>query len=331
MSNNILIHLSKTDFTGGEVISGELELQIDTAIPVRGVRLLLHGYEQSYWSRGAGRIRSSGTGGSRTTNSETLDLLKEEITLFGDPPLDTAALISDSFAGLFDTGHYHTLEPGNHRYPFSFTLPEHLPGDYEGSSGRSKIHYLLRGYLDIPLKIDVEKTVPLTIQETHDRSTGKPVSAVNEKALFDAGSFVKMEASLEKDVFLPGESVDCRLSVENGSGKPVQAVTVSLQRVETLRANDASTVNIEEVITKRYDQSILPTGEPAELSLRFAIPDNLYPTIVSSRLVQVEYRMVVALEIPWASGLEIPWAMDLDVEVPIVLLEEAGQPGGINS
>lgn len=330
MSNNILIHLNKTDFTGGEVVAGELEVRIETAIPVRGVRLLLHGYEQSYWSRGAGRIRSSGTGGNRTTNSETLDLLKEEMTLFGDPPLDTAALISDSFAGLFASGHYHTLEPGNHHYPFSFTLPEHLPGDYEGSSDQSKIRYLLKGYLDIPLKIDIEKTVPLTIHEAYDRTIDKPVFAVNEKALFESGAFVKIQAALDKDVFLPGESVDCRLTVENGSGKPIQAVTVSLQRVETLHAKDASTINIEEVITTRYEQSGLPTGETAELSLQFAIPDNLYPTIVSSRLVQVEYRIVVALEIPWASGLEIPWAMDLDVEVPIILLEDAGQPGGAN-
>lgn len=330
MSNNILIHLSKTDFSGGEVVSGDLELQIDTAIPVRGVRLLLHGYEQSYWSRGAARMRSSGSGGSRATNSETLDWIKEEITLFGDPPLDVAALISDSFTGLFASGHYHTLEPGTHRYPFSFKLPELLPGDYEGSSNRSKIRYYLKGYLDIPLKIDIETTVPLTIHEVHSGSAGKQVSAVNEKTLFDSGAFVKMQATLGKDVLLPGESVDCQISIENGSGKPVQAVVVSLQRVETLRVKGASTVNIEEVTATKYEQSAA-TGEAAELNLSFAIPDNLYPTIVSGDLVQVEYRILVALEIPWASGLEIPWAMDFDVEVPVVLLEEVGQPGGVNA
>lgn len=330
MSNNIQIHLNKTDFAGGDVVAGELEVQVETAIPVRGVRLLLHGYEQSYWTRGAGRIRSSGSGSNRATNSETLDLVKEEVTLFGDAPLDAAALISDSFTGLFASGHYHTLEPGSHRYPFSFTLPKHLPGDYSDGSDRSKIRYLLKGYLDIPLKIDIEETVLLTIHEADDKSAVKPISAANEKALFEADAFVKMQAAVDKDVFLPGESVDCRLTIENGSGKPVKAVAVSLQKVETLRAKDASTVNIEEVTSTRYDQTSVPTGETAELNLQFVIPDNLYPTIVSSKLVQVEYRILVALEIPWASGLEIPWAMDLDVEVPIVLLEEAGRPGGIN-
>ncbi len=327
MSNEVLIQLNKTDFIGGEVVSGELEVKIDTAIPVRGVRLLFHGYEQSYWSQGAGRVRSSGTGWIRETYSETLDLFKEEMTLFGDPPLDTAALISDSFAGLFASGNYRTLEPGNYRYPFSFTLPDNLPGDYKGGADRSKIQYLVKGYLDIPLKIDIEQTVPLTIQEVYDRSDEQPVSVVNEQSLFESGTSVRIEASLDKNAFFPGDTIDCHLKIENQSGKPVEAVNITLRKLKNLTAKGASTTNAEDVLTKKYQESI-PTGETAKLNLPFAVPGNLYPTIVSSRLIQVEYEIVAALEIPWASGLHIPWAMDLEVVVPIVLLEDAGRPGG---
>ncbi|MGB5199824.1 MAG: arrestin family protein [Sedimenticolaceae bacterium] len=327
MPNEVLIHLSKTDFTGGDVVEGELELKIDTAIPVRGARLLFHGYEQSYWGGGIGRIRSSGTGRIRGTHSETRDLFREELTLFGEPPLEAAALISDSFAGLFSSGHYQTLEPGGYRYPFSFTLPENLPGDYEDSASRSKIRYLLKGYLDIPLKIDIEQTLPLTIHEAYDQSAVRPVSASTEKSLFEAGTSVKISAALDKDTFLPGEHVDCRLVVENQSGKAVQAVVVNLQKTESLRARSESTTNIETVHSSRFERQV-PTGESAELDLKFTLPSSLYPTIVSSELVKVEYRLVFALEIPWASGLDIPWAMDLDVELPILIREEPESPGG---
>lgn len=152
-------------------------------------------------------MRSSGTGRVRATHSETRNLFREEKTVFGEPPLETAALISDSFAGLFSSGHYHTLEPEEHRYPFSFTLPENLPGDYEDSASRSKIRYLLKGYLDIPLKIDIEQTVPLTINETYDENAVQPVSASTEKSLFEADTSVKIKAVLDKDTFLPGETV----------------------------------------------------------------------------------------------------------------------------
>ncbi len=119
--------------------------------------------------------------------------------------------------------------------------------------------------------------------------------------------------------------------MENQSGKPVEAVNITLRKLKNLSANGVSTTNVEEVITTRYKEATIPAGETAELNLQFAIPGDLYPSILSSRLVQVEYRVVVALEIPWATGLHIPWAMDLDVEVPIVLLEEVGRPGGIEA
>lgn len=329
MSNKVLIHLDRTDFTGGDVVAGELEVRIDTTIPVRGVRLLFHGYEQSYWSQGAGRVRSGGTGWVRDTHSETRELFKEEITLFGDPPLDTAALISDSFVGLFASGNYHTLEPGNYRYPFSFTLPDKLPGDYKSGTDRSKIQYLVKGYLDIPLKIAIEQTVPLTIHEVYDGNGGHQVSVVKEQSLFESGTSVKIEASLDKSAFFPGETIDCHLKIENRSGKPVEAINLTLRKLKNLSAKGVSTIKVEEVLTTRYKESTIPAGETGELDLPFVIPENLYPTIVSSRLVQIEYRLVVALEIPWASGLEIPWAMDLEVEVPLVLREEAARFGGI--
>lgn len=321
MSNQILVHLNKTDFTGGEIIEGELEVKIDTAIPVRGVRLLLHGFEKSYWSRGSGRIQSSGTGRNRATYSETLDLFKNEITLFGDPPLEAAALISDSVAGLFSSGHYHILEPGSYRYPFSFSLPDHLPGDYDDGESRSKIGYLVTGYLDIPLKIDVAQTIPLTVYEEYDKRAEETVSASNDKTfVFESAAAFKAKATLDKNAYYPGETVNCRLRVENLSKKDVHAVEISLQKIEALRAQDSSTIKMERVHTEEYDNSRVQAGQTKELELQFPIPHNLYPTIMSSKLVQVEYRVVITLD--------IPWAIDHDIEVPILLLEEAGRPSG---
>lgn len=324
MSNRILIHLNKTDFTGGEIIEGELEVQIDTAIPVRAVRVLLHGYEQSYWSRGSGRIRSSGTGRHRQTYSETLDLFREEMTLFGDPPLDAAALISDSVTGLFTSGHYHTLKPGNYRYPFSYTLPEHLPGDYDDEADRSKIEYRVKGYLDIPLKIDIEKTVPLTVYENIEQSAEQALSASNDKTfVFESTTAFEARITLDKNIYFPGDTANCRLRVVNQSKKDVQAVAISLQKRESLHAQDSSTFNSGKIHTQNYDNSSIVAGETKEIEVQFSIPNNLYPTILSGKLVQVEYQIVATLD--------IPWAIDLDIEVPIVLLEEAGRPSGRSS
>lgn len=326
MSNELRIHLNRTDFTGGEKVTGELEVDIEKAIPVRGIRIVFHGYEQSYWIADLSGGSSAGRG--RTKHSEMRDLFNEEITLFGDPPLDTATLIADSFEGLFHSDRYHTLDPGNYRYDFSFTLPDELPGDYEDSANRSKIRYLVKAYLDIPLKIDIEQTIPLTIHETYDQGAVQSVSAVSEITLFEKDSFVKMEASLEKDTFFPGETLDCRLMVENKSGRNINAVVINLKKIESLQAHSASDTRLETIHSAKYVQSGVSSGEPEELNLQFSIPFDLYPSIVSSELTKVEYRVVFALEIPWQAGLDIPLAINFDVELPIVIREEDGNPAG---
>lgn len=323
MSNEIIMHLDKTDFAGGEVIEGELELKLDTAIPVRGVRVLFHGFEKSYWTTGSGRVRTSGSGRNRALHSETRDLYKQEVTLFGDPPLEAKALISDSFTGLFSSGHYQTLEPGDYRYPFSCKLPEHLPGDYEDDADRSEIAYLVKGYVDIPLKVDIEQTVPLTMHEAYDKSTAKSVSADNDKTFaFGSGNSVKMSASLDNDLHFPGDTVSCQLRVKNKSKKKIKGVIVSLEKTENLSAKGTTTSKTKVIHSAKYGKAAVARGKSANLDLEFTLPANLYPTILSSELVQVEYQLDFRLD--------IPWAVDLHVTVPIVLLEEQGKPGGVN-
>jgi hypothetical protein len=322
MSAEILIRLNKTDFVAGEVVEGELELQVDTAIPVRGIRLLLHGFEQSYWRKGGGNIRSSVSGRHKRTHSEARDLFKEEITLYGDPPLDAAALISDSVTGLFSSEHYHVLEPGSYKYPFSYRLPEHLPGDYDDRADRSKIEYLVKGCVDLPLKFDVEETVYLTMHEAVDEAALPSEPAANSRTFdYEAGTDISMTANLDKAVYYPGETAECRLKVENHSKRKVESVSISLQKTETLKAHDASTINTETIHTLEYAESRIAAGDTAELHLQFPIPHDLYPSITSSELVRVEYALVATANIPWGT--------DLDLELPIVLLESIGQPGGI--
>lgn len=323
MSNEINIHLNKTDFAGGEVIEGELELKIDTAIPARGVRILFHGFEKSYWTTGSGRVRSSGSGRNRAIHSETRDLFKQEVTLFGDPPLETSALISDSFTGLFSSGHYQTLEPGDYRYPFSCKLPEQLPGDYEDEADRSEIAYLVKGYVDIPLKVDIEQTVPLTMHEAHDKSAATSVSAASDKEFaFGGDKSVTISASLDNNLHFPGDTVQCQLRVKNKSKKKIKGVIVTLQKTENLTAKGSTTSKTQDVHSAKYGKATVAQGKTADLDLEFTLPANLYPTILSSELVKVEYQVDFRLD--------IPWAIDLHVAAPIVLLEEEGKPGGVH-
>jgi hypothetical protein len=310
--NSISLQLSKTDFKGGETVEGQLELSIEESIPARGVRVFLQGWELARWS--------TGTGKSRRTYSERNTLFEEELTLHGQPKLTVGDLIKDSLVGFFAKDKYEQIAPGQHSYPFSYTLPLILPGDYK-SPGRSEIRYRIRGYVDVPLKFDLEAVQDLTVYEVFQPENVIPLSASNTKSfLFDSGAALSVKASLIRNVFFLGETVSPILEINNQSSKPVEAVELKLRQIETLRADDTGTTEEYEAASEMYREGKVDPGKIESFEPEFAIPSDLYPSIRSGSLVKVNYELTFRLHVPWAA--------DLRLSLPIVLLERAGAPSG---
>jgi hypothetical protein len=310
--NSISLQLNKTDFKGGETIEGQLELSIEESIPARGIRIVFHGWELARWSRGAGK--------SRRTYSEKNMLFEEELTLHGQPKLTVGDLIKDSLSGLFAKDKYELIAPGRYCYPFSYALPPTLPGDYK-SPGSSEIRYKIKGYVDIPLKFDLEAVQDLTVYEVYQPEHVAPVSASNTKSfLFDSGATLSVKASLDRNIFFVGETVSPILEIDNQSSKPVEAVELKLRQIETLRAGDSGTTEEHEAGSEMYHQGKVDPRKLQSFQPEFAIPSDLYPSIRSGNLVKVHYELTFRLHVPWAA--------DLRLSLPIVLLERAGAPSG---
>ena len=146
----------------------------------------------------------------------------------------------------------------------------------------SEIAYLVKGYVDIPLKVDIEQTVPLTVHERHDKSAAKAVSAESDKTFaFGGDSAVKMSASLDTNLHFPGDTVKCRLAVKNKSKKKIQGVIVALQKTETLSAHGKTTTKTQVIHSAKFGKASVAKGKSAKLDLEFTLPANLYPTILS--------------------------------------------------
>ncbi|XP_068233864.1 arrestin domain-containing protein 3-like isoform X2 [Palaemon carinicauda] len=56
--------------------------------------------------------------------------------------------------------------PGNHLFPFSFTLPSRLPTSFEGTSG--KVIYTLKAVANIPWGIDHVEKLPIIVHNIYD-------------------------------------------------------------------------------------------------------------------------------------------------------------------
>lgn len=308
--NSISLKLARIDFKGGETVEGQLELEISESIPVRGIRVAFRGSESSSWSVGTGKWRRH--------YSETHIIFESDIVLHGNPKLGLAELVKDSLAAFVSKDEYEWIQPGRYCYPFSYPLPETLPGDYQ-SPGRSRIEYTVKGHVDLPLKFDLEATQVLTIYEVYRPEDVLAVSTVQSKSfLFDSGAKLIARASLERNVFFVGETLMPVIEIHNQSAKPVEAIEITLRQVETLRGGHSSTTIEHEAASEVYQQGRVEPAKTESFQLSFAIPTDLYPSIRLGRLVQVSYEL--------AFRFHVPWAADLRYSMPLVLLERAGVP-----
>lgn len=311
--SKIDIELDKADFTGGDEVTGRVVLSLDEPVPARGIRAHFEGYERAHWVRGYGKNGSP--------SWETRTFFDEEQTLHGQPPLSSTAVIKDAIRGLFSRDEYEILEVGTHTYPFSFRLPEDLPGDYE-SPKASTIRYEITAYVDIPLRIDLRTSRRLTIYESYDRDKVLPVHAEASKSfLLHDDAQLDVSLRLDRNMFHPGDPVRVVAEVRNGSPKRLERLRLILVQIEDLRAQERSTQDRFEMPLAEVEAPHQEKNEAREVIITGTIPDDLYASIASSELVRLSYALLLRVDVAWGA--------DLSVELPIVLLEEAGMPSGV--
>ncbi len=310
--SKITIETEKDDYTGGETVKGKVIVELDEAVPARGVRIHFTGYERAVLPQGVGR--------NHVNYFETRELFDEEQTLFGKPALELGALIKDALKGIFSKEAFETLKAGTHKYPFTFQLPAKLPGDYESPRG-SSIRYELNAYVDIPLRIDLKTTKKLTVYEPYDCDVGETVAADSKKSfMFEADAPLELSMGLERSTYFPGDKGSCRLEIRNESSKTIDAIQLFVRQNELVTAEGIPGHHRFEIPVAEYQEHEVEQGKTAEFKLNFELPADVYATIESAELIKVSYELV--------ANLDIPWAADLETTVPIVFIEKAGAPSG---
>jgi len=315
--NEISIELDKQEFAGGETIAGAVIVRLDQDTPLRGIRLVLEGYEHSSWREGGGRHRH--------THSETRRLFDQDVTLHGRPRLGLGELLADSFKGIFSKDSYEVLHAGNYRYPFTYVLPPQLPGDYESALTNSRIYYGVKVQVDLPLKFDLKAEQPLAVREPTSAAAVQPITQrQTKKSLFDCDALIEAQVHLDKDTYYPGEVLRCQLEVMNRAPKKeIRAATLLLRLLETAYAGGRTHTGPTEITRARFADCDFPLNQCARISLKLGIPTDLYPTISRASLVRLDYELVVVLD--------IPWAVDAKISVPIKLVRRRSRPDDDNT
>lgn len=298
-SNRVYITLNQPSYVGGDVVSGTVELDCLVPFHAKGVLLKVKGFERVWWEyqhtehEGEGQNRRAVT--VTKEHKEAKEFFKETIRVYP---------------------HTGTVAQGHYSFPFVYQLPANLPGTYFEEGGHhgeryyAKVLYKVKATLDVSFRHDLKSTTKLVVNEKFDRLLS-PSFAENSKSFLTSSGSLHIRTWLDKNAYIPGETVLAKLKANNTSVKPTRKINIKVHHILELKAHGHTkrTSHVE------YNQAF--SGfEPCFYGTRwmpFYIPVGLIkPSSLLGHHVHSSYIFEIECDIPGAT--------DLSVKLPVRIL-----------
>lgn len=222
------------------------------------------------------------------------------------------------------------LGAGKHAFPFAFQLPKEgkkggrLAGCFEmkGNAGvggdstfgwrgvrgapkhlKAKVEYSIKAVVDLDDHKDIEKKIDFVVYPEPPTAIPTPSDAKTASVLLccciNRGDLT-MEATLDKNVYAPGEMAQATLVVQNRSSLEVTAM-VELNRIVRLKADGHHIRASSEQHLGSFD--VIAPGESKTVHMQFRIPDTMPTT--AARYVDCSYVLDIVSELGCAPDIEL--------------------------
>ncbi|XP_005949085.1 arrestin domain-containing protein 2 isoform X4 [Haplochromis burtoni] len=273
-------------FIGGEVVSGQVVLELCRATRVHSMKVLGRGVATAHWLE------------NRGMNSVYNDYTSK-VTYFRK----RQHLIRDN-------GEVTVLPAGKHEFPFSFQLPEEtLVTSFEGKHG--SIRYWVKVKLHRPWATVRKIKKEFTVIEPIDINTPAllaPQAGTKDKmarAWYRSFGQVSVTAKIDRKGYTPGEVIPVFAEFDNSTSRSVVPKAFIIQ-TQTFIARG----------TMKQKRSVVATlcGDIVGAKRRetwhgraIKIPP-VGPSILQCRIIKVEYMLKVCVDVPGTSKLclELP-------------------------
>ncbi|XP_078580454.1 arrestin domain-containing protein 3-like [Branchiostoma floridae x Branchiostoma japonicum] len=286
-------------YQAGQVVRGQVEVELNEDMKMGGIKLLMKGSAQCRWVISTGKTTVVYTG------KEVY--FEKTVTLWGTGP------------GVATFGNTPVLPAGKHTYPFQYQLPSAgLPTSFE--SGYGHVRYFAEAIIDRPWKFDKKTKRAFTVLDMYDLNevpnAMTPSAAQDSKKLgfwHFASDPIELQVQTNRGAYCPGETVRLSGTLKNGSGIEIKETTVQLRQKATCFATSSH----KEICGQKTLSEIKALGckakDATDLS-SIALPIPAIPPSSQRycNIIDVEYKIKFIVNIP---GLHT----NLDVEMPITI------------
>ncbi|XP_030641078.1 arrestin domain-containing protein 3-like [Chanos chanos] len=210
----------------------------------------------------------------------------------------------------------NTLGPGRHVYPFTFQIPfQDMPSSYKGTCG--KVRYTLTAKLSRSLHLpskDKTKFNFISQADMNHRGLMAPQYGIKDKDVtFFASGNISMEISTERTGYTQGEGLVVKGEIVNSSTRKIVPKYILYQK-QSFFAGGKRRVHTYDVLKEKGEP--LPSSTRQTVSKVLTIPREITPTILNSRILKVEYRLKVILDVSFSK--------DPEMKLPIIILPSIG-------
>ncbi|CAB1319361.1 unnamed protein product [Coregonus sp. 'balchen'] len=273
-------------FASGDSVSGRVIIEVTGEIRVKSLKIQAKGFAKVRWTES----RNAGSNTAYTQNyTEEVEYLNHRDILIGHERDE-----DNSEEGLT------TIHSGRHEYAFSLELPQTpLATSFEGKHG--SVRYWVKAELHRPWLLPMKTKKEFT----------SPQAGTKDKTLccwFCTSGPISLSAKIERKGYTPGESIQIFAEIENCSSRMV-VPKAAIYQTQTFKAK-GKLKEVKQLVANLRGES-LSSGKTETWSGKMLKIPPVSPSILDCSIIQVEYSLMVYVD--------IPGAMNLSLNLPLVM------------
>jgi len=260
----IAIKTEKPLYYPGDTVNGYIYILLTAAVPGNQVILKVKGKESSHWVTEHQVNNGSGSQTVRVPHYGHNPFLNYRVPIY--------------------SWNQPSIPAGQYCIPFSFVLPQNIPGSYKDNWGNAifedgygLIAYKLKAELISSTgDVHVKAKSPFYVREVNNRpvtSLGGESNLPMKSCFCCSQGFVKMKCYFEKNAYMPGEMANVIAEVDNSQGRIAIKNMICRLTYSMIVANDSDshtfTKNNSEVIAPGVAVGETKTGAT---KLMFSVP-----------------------------------------------------------
>ncbi|CAH1233700.1 ARRDC3 [Branchiostoma lanceolatum] len=281
---SVMLNNNVDVFQNGQWVCGQVVVNLNEGMKMRGVRLKFHGHAYVHWTE----RHSTGSGKNRRTTtrhySASETYFQHKVTLFGKAE--------------GQSGDNPTLPAGRHVFPFQYQLPQQgLPCSFEGAHGY--VRYYIKGTIDKPWKFDHTVKRAFTVLDMYDLNQEPtaltPMAGQKSKmlcCLCCASGPIELQVQTDRTAYCPGETVQMRGNIENNANEKVTHVTAKLIQVVSFHATSKSRSS-SSTLSKTECQGCAE-GQSSQVQMSLTIPAIPPSSLRYCSIIDIDYALEIS-------------------------------------